>query len=172
MSKKAKTQVQETQVQEQAVQAKIDLLTEKIAQVEALNAQKIANLEKKVKANNCYDFIANFCAENSLETKALSKEFNKQYIKKAGRNIVFVLYKSNNIVSLYTNYSLSSESAYSTYNKSLCYRTNLTFEQLRDNFAEIIETSEKNLGNKVTGGNTLVSNLKAEIEALKAQLGQ
>ena len=130
-----------------------------------LKAKRAEGFKNKTAVNACYTWILDYCERNNLTMKPLAGEFHKQYIKYNGKNIAFIFFKKHDKISLYTSYKLSDKSAFSTYNKKLCYFTELTSLQVKDNFNEIITTSINAEPVKIA----LTDEIKAEIAKLQAQ---
>ena len=181
MTKKANKNTQAQAVETKAVETKavetkavenkenvvkeLNALKESLAILQQKKAEKIARLKANTIANKYYSIIAEFAEKNGLTLKAVKDEDNKVFVQKNGKNIMFVLFKSNNIVSIYTAFTVNETSQYSTYNKRLCYRTNFTSSP--ENEKTVLDLINVSNSTVVTARTTNVNELLNKIDSIE-----
>jgi len=170
-NKKAQaSEVKKSEVKTENAQV-IETLEAQVKALEAKKAQKIENLEKRVSANASLQVIKKYIEENKdFSLKPCNNEFHKIFVKYKEKNCMFLLIKSNNMVTLYTKSRIDELQGIenNTYPKQYPHRTTYKAEELTSDFLNyVFNKAVQDI--PVKAEKATIAELKAKIAELQAQ---
>ena len=157
-------QVNEKQVIDEKLLEKIEKLQNSINELEKRKIEKIEKTKNSIFSRTDFKIIEQVTSKNNCSLKFVNNEYNKLFIQKNSKNVMFVLFKKA-CVSVYTSYKIGNSTEFSTYNKKLCYRTNIV-NITEKSIDFILKKSIQNTGNTISAQNS-INELTNELNELK-----
>ena len=172
-NKKQVSEVKKIEVKNQNDQVVEDLQKQVLA-LEEKQKNKIENLKKRVEANKSLQVINNYIKENTNFTlKPCNNEFHKIFVKYNQKNCMFLLIKSNNMVTLYTKSRIDELQGIenNTYPKQYPHRTTFKADDLTSEFLTyVFDKAIKDM--PIKAEKATIAELKAKIAELQANQKQ